>query len=288
MIAVLSWRLWQALAQPDREDPLIRRLSQADRPRNPPRSPHPDGGKRILRVQPLLMLLALVIGIGSFFYAPQLLMLFFTLPVVLLTLLVLSPLLLPAVVPWLGLLLTSEILAGVARERHWHTWHLLCALPGGALQANWSCAIGIAQRGAWLLPLRFLARLMLWLGVAVWLLLALLGIWLALTAQQALGGEQARLLLLLALGLAVYYAQLAQTLAVAVVCGMWASAFDWQRRDVAFAGLGLYLALGVLPLLLGLWMASHGWWLAAVGLALTLRECAVWLLWRHLRWRLGE
>lgn len=280
MIAVLSWRVWQALAQPDRDDPLLRRLSQADRPiaRQGP----------TWRVPRKLLLLAFVFMLGSLFYAPQFLMLFFSLPVVLLTLLVLSPLLLPVFVPLLGALLTSEILAGIARERHWHTWSLLCALPGGAVQANWSCAIGIAQRGVWLLPLRFMARLMLWLGGLFWLLLALLSVWLALTNQQALGDEQARLLLLLALGMAVYYAQLAQTLTVAVVCGMWASAFDWQRRDVAFAGLCLYLALGVLPLLLGLWLTSRGWWLVAVGLVLLLRECAVWLLWRHLRWRLGE
>ncbi len=280
MIAVLSWRVWQALAQPDREDPLVRRVSQTDRPIA---SQTPPG-----RVPRMLLLFALAIGIGSLFYAPQLLMLLFSLPVVLLSLLVLSPLLLPVVVPLLGALLTSEILAGIARERHGHTWSLLRALPGGAVQANWSCAIGIAQRRAWLSPLRFMARFMLWLGGLFWLLLALLSIWLALTNQQALGDEQARLLLLLALGMAVYYAQLAQTLAVAVVCGMWASAFDWQRRDVAFAGLCLYLALGVLPLLLGLWLTSRGWWLLAVGLVLLLRECAVWLLWRNLRWRLGE
>ncbi len=279
MIAVLSWRVWQALAQPDRDDPLVRRLSQADRPiaRQGP----------TWRAPRMLLALLVCLCLGSLVYAPQLLMFFFTLPVVLLTLLVLSPLLLPAIVPLLGVLLTSEILAGIARERHWHTWPLLCALPGGALQANWSCAIGIAQRGAWLLPLRFMARLMLWLGMALWLLLALLSLWLAITDQQALGEEQARLLLLLALGLVVYYAQLAQTLALAVVCGLWASAFDWQRRDVAFAGLCLYLALGVLPLLLGLWLMSQGWWLLAVGLALVLRESAAWLLWWHLRWRVG-
>lgn len=277
---MLSWRVWQALAQPDRDDPLLRRLSQADRPiarQGPP-----------WRVPRKLLLLAAVFMLGSLFYAPQFLMLFFSLPVVLLSLLVLSPLLLPVVVPLLGALLTSEILAGIARERHRRTWSLLCALPGGAAQANWSCAIGIAQRGFWLLPLRFMARLTLWLVGLFWLLLALLSIWLALTNQQALGDEQARLLLLLALGMAVYYAQLAQTLAAAVVCGMWASAFDWQRRDVAFAGLCLYLTLGALPLLLGLWLTSRGWWLLAVGLALLLRECAVWLLWRHLRWRLGS
>ncbi len=276
---MLSWRVWQALAQPDRDDPLVRRLSQADRPiaRQGPTWHAPR----------MLLALLVFLCLGSLFYAPQLLMFFFTLPVVLLTLLVLSPLLLPAIVPLLGVLLTSEILAGIGRERHWHTWPLLCSLPGGALQANWSCAIGIAQRGAWLLPLRFMARLMLWLGMTLWLLLALLSLWLAITGQQALGDEQARLLLLLALGLAVYYAQLAQTLALAVVCGLWASAFNWQRRDVAFAGLCLYLALSVLPLLLGLWMTSQGWWLVAVGLVLMLREAAAWLLWRHLRWRLG-
>ncbi|MCY4145176.1 MAG: hypothetical protein OXE95_01550 [Chloroflexi bacterium] len=277
---MFSWRVWQALAQPDRDDPLVRRLSQLDRPTS-------RQGSAWLAPSKLLGLLVFF-GLGSLFLAPQLLMVFFTLPVVLLALLVLSPLLLPAVAPLLGLLLTGEILAGLARERLWHTWPLLCALPGGALRANWSCAIGLAQRGNWLLPLRFLARLTLWLGMALWLLLALLSLWLAFSNQQAPGGEQARLLLVLGLGLVVYYAQLAQTLAVAVVCGLWPSAFNWQRRDVAFAGLGLYLALAVLPLLLGLWMTSQGWWLAGLGLALMLRECAAWLLWRHLRWRLGE
>ncbi len=277
---MLSWRLWQALAQPDRDDPLIRRLSQADRPiarQSPPwRAPLP------------LLLLLILLGIGSFFYAPQLLMAAFSLPIVMLTLVVLSPLLLPVVAPVLGLLLTSEILAGIARERQGHTWSLLCALPGGALRANWSCAIGIAQRAAWLLPLRLLARLMRWLVGAFWLLMALLSLWLALSNPAALGDEPARILLLLWLGLAVYYAQLAQTLAVAVVCGLWASAFEWQRRDVAFVGLCLYLALCLLPLLLGLWMMSLGWWLLALGMALLLRECGTWLLWQHLRWRLGE
>ncbi len=278
MIAVLSTGLWRALGQVERGDTITVRFSGAGKPARSKRGSFAPPRK--------LLALGLVIAAAALVAAPQLLTLAVALPLMTLSLLVLTPLLLPLIAPILGALLTSEIVAGIARERRQHTWELLCACPGGALQASWSCAIGIAQRTTWLLPLRFLARMTLRAVAGLWILLALLSLWLALTGQQPLGVEQVRLLSLLLLAMALYHAQLAQTLWLAALCGLWASAFEWRRSDAALAGLCLYLALAVLPLLAAAWLAGRGWALAGIALALAFREAAAWLLWRGLRWRL--
>ena len=212
--------------------------------------------------------------------APQLLVFALALPLIILSLLVLTPLLLPLIALWLGALLTSEIISGIARERQRHTWQLLCACPDGALRASVSCAIGFTQGTNWLLPLRFLALMTLRVGAALWILLLALGLWLGI------GVEQAWLLWLLALCLALYFALLAQTLWLAALCGLWASAFDLSRADATLAGLCLYLAVCVMPLLAGFWLAGRGLALEAALMLVALRELCAWMMWRGLRWRL--
>ena len=278
MSAVLSTGLWRALGQVERGDTITLRFSGAGRPSRRQRQTSALPRK--------LLVLGIVLVAAALIAAPQLLTLVVALPLMALSLVVLTPVLLPFFAPLLGALLTAEIVAGIARERSQHTWQLLCACPGGALQASLSCAIGIAQRTSWLLPLRFLARMTLRAAAALWLALAALGLWLALSGSQPLGAEQARLLLLLLLGMGLYHAQLAQTLWLAALCGLWASAFDLRRADAALAGLCLYLALAVLPLLAAFWLAGRGWALAGIALALASREAAAWILWRGLRWRL--
>ena len=278
MSAVLSTGLWRALGQVERGDSITLRFSGAGR-----------GLRRQRESSALprkLLALGIVVTAIALIAAPQLLTLVVALPLMALSLVVLTPVLLPFFAPLLGALLTSEIVAGIARERSQHTWQLLCACPGGALQASLSCAIGIAQRTSWLLPLRFLARMTLRAAAALWIALAALGLWLALSGQQPLGAEQARLLLLLLLGMGLYHAQLAQTLWLAALCGLWASAFAWRHADAALAGLCLYLGLAVLPLLAAGWLAGRGGALAGIALALAFREAAAWIMWRGLRWRL--
>ena len=275
---MLSRRVWLALAQPGLGDPIARRMVDS--------SPSTQSRPRSKRGRRLWLALAVALCVPSVIALPQVMILALIVPMTLLSLVVLSPALLPFVVPLLGASLTNEIIAGIAAEKSRHTWPLLCAGPGGALHASWSCAIGIARRGMWLLPLRFLARMTLWAGAGLWVALLALTLWLSVTGQLSPGGEQARMLLILALLMGLYLAQLAQTLGLAAVCGVWASAFDWSRFDAALAGLGMYLALAVMPLLAGGWLAARGQGLAAVMLVLAARECGAWLLWRHARWRL--
>ena len=275
---MLSRRVWLALAQPALGDPIARRMSDS----SPSAQSRPDSKRR----NRLWLALAIFLCVPAVIALPQMMILALVVPMTLLSLVVLSPILLPFVVPLVGASLTNEIIAGIADEKSRHTWPLLCAGPGGALHASWSCAIGIARRGMWLLPLRYLARMTLWAGAALWVALLAMTLWLSIAGRLTPGGEQARMLLILALLMGLYLAQLAQTLGIAVVCGVWAGAFDWSRVDAALAGLGMYLALAVIPLLAGVWLAARGQGLAAVAVALAARECGAWLLWRHARRRL--
>ena len=87
---MLSFRLWRSIVLADIHDPIFRRVSQIQTPAEAPRH-------RIHLPQQLIVLAALAI-IAAVFHSPELLILVFVVPILMITLIVVAPILLPAFV----------------------------------------------------------------------------------------------------------------------------------------------------------------------------------------------
>ena len=240
---MLSWRLWQLVSEPDINNPIFKRVSQIHKPVKQ---------SRHIRIPRLLVaggLLALMIILIQ---APQLLLLVFEIPILMITLIVLSPALLPFAILLAGAYLVSEVIGGIYREKHQYTYDLICASTQGSFNASWSFAIGILHRGDWFAALKWGTRLTLRLGQGILIALTLLTVWLAASDGYPVGFEQLRLLLMLALGLTLYYTQMTQTLVISLAVGLYASSLDWVKRDATWIGMVLYVLAQGLPFLLAL------------------------------------
>ncbi len=295
---MLSLRLWRTIAEVDIQDPIVRRVSQIRKPaaRSLPRARPPR----------LLWLIALVAIAPSVFMAPQLLALALALPIVMITLAVAAPVLLPALIWFAGAYHTGEIIRGIQREKHQNTYDLICASTQGKLKASWSFATGMLHRGGAFLPLTWGARASLRLGLAALIGLTVCTLLFALGGAASFGIEQIRLLALPLLALAVYYTNMTQAFTLAHIIGLLASSFDWARRDAMLVGLVLYVALSSLPLLGAALAYVPFRWLVvephpaalllvealALLLIIAVRELAVVALWsalkRRMNSRLGE
>lgn len=249
---MLSWSLWRLISEPDTNNPIFKRVSQIHQPavkkRRRPKIP------RLLVAVSLIALAAILIQ------SPHLLLLVLEIPVVMITLVVMSPVLLPFVILLAGLWLISEVIDGIYREKHQYTYDLICVSTKGSLNANWSFAMGILHRGGWFSGLRWGTRLSLRLGQGILAALALLTLCLVATNSHLVGFEQLRLLLMPALLLTLYYTHMTQTFVISLMVGLYASSFDWVKRDVTWVGMVLYVLAQCLPFLLALlvYMAFHG------------------------------
>ncbi len=289
---MLSFRLWRNIVDADIKDPIFRRASQIQAPATAPR--------RRLGSARLLVFLALPALIAAVLHSPQLLVLVLLLPMLMITLIVVAPILLPFGVLLLGVPLTTAVIDGIYREKHQYTYDLICASTRGTLKASWSFATGILYRSDWFLPLRWGTRTTARFGLAALGGLLLFTLSSAVLSREQVGFEQLRLLLLVALGLALYYSNMTQTLALSLVIGLFASSFDVSRQDGMFVGIFVYVALTVLPLaaagvvvfLFGrLALAPHPLILllveaGALLLIMGLRELLIMLLWSALQRRL--
>ena len=240
---MLSWRLWQLVSEPDINNPIFKRVSQIHKPAKQTRH---------IRIPRLLVAGSLLALMIILIQAPQLLLLVFEIPILMITLIVLSPALLPFAILLAGAYLVSEVIGGIYREKHQYTYDLICASTQGSFNASWSFAIGILHRGDWFAALRWGTRLTLRLGQGILIALTLLTVWLAASDGYPVGFEQLRLLLMLALGLTLYYTQMTQTLVISLVVGLYASSLDWVKRDATWIGMVLYVLAQGLPFLLAL------------------------------------
>ena len=248
----------------------------------------------------LLIVAAIPALIAALAHTPELLVLVLVIPMLMLTLMVATPVLLPLFVIFAGARLTFEVISGIYREKHQHTYELICASTRGALQASWSFAAGVLYRSDWFLPLRWGTLLTCRLGLAALGVLGAFTLLAALLTPQAVGMEQLRLLALVALMLALYYSNMTQTLALSLLVGLYASSFDWSRNDGMTVGIFLHLALTSLPLAVGglafvlfgraafesgplLRTLAEG---GSLLLIVALREAQIALLWRALARRL--
>lgn len=289
---MLSWRLWRSITNVDFKDPVFRRVSHVS-------DPGPPAQRRFRPPRWLLPLTTLALAI-AIINAPQWLILLLIVPMLLVTLLVAAPILLPLAVLLAGLPLTANVISGILREKHQYTYDLLCASTRGTLDASWAFASGILYRSRWFLHLRWGTRLSLRAGLAALGGLSIFALYSSITSGPAFGFEQARLLLLTALLLALYASNLTQTLVLSLLVGLVASSFDHARQDSTLIGIVAYLTLAVLPLLAGASvLVACGRILiepgpaalmlletAALLLVVGLREAAIVLLWSALRRRL--
>ena len=295
---MISFRLWRSISDAAIDDPIFRRTSQFQRTAR--------ASKRQRRLPPTLILLAGLALVAAVVHSPALLVLVLLVPMLLIVLMVASPILLPLYIWAAGLQLTAEVIGGIFREKHQYTYDLICASTRGALAASWSFATGMAHRCDWFTPLRWGTRLSLRAGTALLGGLSVFALLAAISSGSAFGVEQLRLLLMLALLLALYYSNMTQTLALSLVVGLYASSFNLSRQDSMLIGLFLYALLSLLPLLAGaLVLVAFGmlalepgpaaWMLAEAGallLVIAAREGAVGLLWwglaRRLEWGRGR
>lgn len=289
---MLSIRLWRSIAEAAIDDPIFRRTSQIRRPA-PKR-------KRRPRLPRLLMLAACLALAGAVVHSPEFLVLILIVPILMITLMVASPILLPLYIWVAGVQLTNEIIGGIFREKHQYTYDLICASTRGTLDASWAFAIGILYRSNWFMPLHWGTRLTLRAGLALLGGLGIFALHAAFSSGEAFGFEQARILLIVALLLALYYSNMTQTLALSLVIGLFASSYDLSRQDSTLIGIFAYVMLSALPLVAGvlalfafsrvlvephpvtLMLVEAG----AAALVVGLREAAIALLWSGLRRRL--
>lgn len=289
---MLSSRLWRSIADAAVDDPIFRRVSQAQTSLTAP--------KRRLRLSRALLFLGALVFIAALIHAPGLIVLVLLVPILLITLIVIAPILLPGIALVAGAYLTAEIIGDIFREKRQHTYDLICASTRGALDASLSYATGVLYRGEWFLPLRWGSRLTLRAGWAALGGLSVFALFTAVSGAQALGLEQLRLLLLVLLCLALYYSNMTQTLVLSMLAGLLASSFDLSRHDATVIGVFTTLLLSLLPLLAGgslliglgrlalephllLWMAVE---VGALALVVGLRELGIMLLWTVLSQRL--
>ncbi len=293
---MLSARLWRQIAQPNRGNPIFRRASQGYRPASAPPS------YRFPRFWLLIgLLLAGMAAVAAVALQPQLLVLVFVIPIVMIMLVVASPALLPLFALALGPVLVVEIIGGIDREKRQRTYDLICSSTPGSLQASWSVAKGISHRGGWFAALRWGWAQSLRLGGGLLAAALVLILWLLLSDASRLGLAQLRVPLLIGLLLILYYSHLPQTVLLSALLGLFMSSFDLRRRDAAALGVCLYVIAQALSIGLALvfvavcgrlfyapppllWMGVEG---AAVALIVLSREALIVALWRGLAARLG-
>jgi len=234
-----SWRLWRTIADADINNPIFRRVSQIQKPtaRSMPGWRPPQ----------LLWLAALFAAIAAVGLAPPLLALALILPMIMITLMVAAPFYLPLVIWVAGAASTGEIISGIYREKHQHTYDLICASTQGKLQASWSFASGILYRGGVFAALRWATAASTRVGLAALAGLAFFVVLFAIFNHGGFGIEQLRLLLIPLLLIALYGTNMTQTFVMSHITGLLASSFDWAKRDALLVGLAAYGLLSLLP-----------------------------------------
>ena len=293
-----SWRLWNTIADADINDPIFRRVSQIQKP-----TVRLSPGRRAPR---LLWPLAIFGALSAIVLAPQMLALALVLPMIMITLIVAAPVYLPLLVWVAGAVSTGEIISGIYREKHQHTYDLICASTQGKLKASWTFATGLLHRSGTFAALRWGTLASARVGLAALAGLALFVIAFAIFNQGGFGVEQLRLLLIPLLLIALYSTNMPQTYVTSQIIGLLASSCEWAKRDALLVGLVAYGLLSLLPLAgAGLMYAAFAWLaiephpllrltveISGALLIIGGRELTIMALWsalkRRLNSRLGE
>ena len=290
---MLSWRLWQSMAA-DINDPIFRRVSQIHMPDQAP--------KPRFRLPRLVALLGALAMIAAVIHLPALLILVFVIPMLMIATIVAAPLLVPIATLLAGMHLTAEVISGIYREKRQYTYDLICALTQGRLSVSWSFATGITHRDGWFPALHWGTLTAMRIGLGVLAGLSILALSMTISGGGALGFEQARLLVLIVLLLALYYSNMVQTLVTSLIIGLLSSSFEWSKPDATVFGVFVYVVVSAIPwLAAGLILFAFGRLVVepaplmriavestALLVIIALRELVILLLWRALKWRLNS
>jgi len=291
---VLSWRLWQTLAEPASRNPIFnfvrdKRKSQAESTSFRP-------------VTKWLGIIALILSIVALIREPGLIFVAIQIPLLLVVVIVVSPLFLPLFAIFAGGYLVNKIILRIHQEKRQFTYELLCASPEGALHANWSFASGLLHRDDWFQWLKIMTLLSYkFARVAVIGLIGLVAV-LLLIGDSSIGYSQVYMLVTVALGVALFYTNLHQSLALSMTIGLFSSSLESTRRDATIIGLLTYFFAQLTPFLVALlvyiliqtMLPMSKSILDIVAITLTamsiyvVRESFILVMWQGLKYRLNS
>ena len=110
---MMSLRLWRQVSQPDIQNPIVRRVSQMNKP--------VSKASRSYRTPRVLLVFSAIAVTALLVHAPQLFTVLFALPMIVIVLVVASPALLPLFTVVAGAFTVLEVINGIYREKVQHT-----------------------------------------------------------------------------------------------------------------------------------------------------------------------
>ena len=236
---LLTWKLWRVL----REPPLMAHTLYRRFVSRQPLSFRLSYDRRIVWLLLWLLVAYLAIKHG----VVSLLLMILLIPALGVLAFLLLPVFLPVLTTLLGGFWAASISATVIRERHTHTYDLLCLAPGGGLGANWAIASGCLHRGEAFDALRAAVYAALAIGLmflGAMILVALL------TAAAGTGSAQhllvpARTLLELVVVLVMFWLHYVQSVVLSALAGIYVPGLWEGRADTPWVALLFFLALQV-------------------------------------------
>lgn len=236
---MLSWRLWQTIAEPVTKNPIFNRVRNDD-------SSHPKSDFRF-KIPRYIYFVAIFLGVIALIRIPSGFVMLVQVPVLFIVLTVISPLLLPFAVFFGGGYLVSKVTSNIHREKRQYTYELLCASPLGSLNANWLFAAGLLHRGGWFHTLKLGMFFTYRVGQVVIVILGILTLLTFFSTDDLSRAESLRTLINLMLLLGLYYASLFQAIVLSLLIGLYTSSTDLSRRDANFVCLVTHILLQFLP-----------------------------------------
>lgn len=241
ILSMLSWRLWQTIAEPSIRNPIFSFVRDKKEPIKKSQSP------RLKLIRYGLIFVITLLMLIAFIRVPEFLILLFQIPLMMIVLIIISPLFLPLAFVMIGGYLVNKISQGIHREKYQYTYELLCASPDGSLYANWSFAKGILHRYGWFPWLKSATHIFYRLGqfiTASIFLIVTIGL---LTGSENMGVEQIQLVASLVLLLGLFYTTMQQSLALSFIIGLYTGSMDISRHDASLIAVLSYTLLQILP-----------------------------------------
>ncbi|GEM_PF-1162516 len=242
---MLSWRLWDTLAEPASRNPIFTFVR--DR-----RKPQPKLELQSSLFVRLLWVIAIVLVVIGLIRIPEMLIYLFQVPILAVTFLVVSPLLLPLGAILAGGYLVHKITERIHKEKRQFTYELLCTSPDGALYANWSFATGILHRDGWFQWMKAITLITYRLGRIAVSVIAVILLGLLVLGDGSIGFSEIHLIISLALLVGLYYTNIQQSISLSLMIGLFASSLNSSRRDANIIGLLTYFLSQLTPFLIAL------------------------------------
>ena len=242
---MLSWRLWQSLAEPASRNPIFLFV----RDQRKPQRKNTTNQSLIIRLLWLVAFIVLIIGLIRI---PEMLIYLFQVPILAIVLVVVSPLFIPLGAIFAGGYLVYKIVERIHKEKRQFTYELLCASPDGALFANWSFASGLLHRDGWFQWMKSITLVVYQFARIAVIVISVILLLLLLAGDKTIGFAQIHLVISFALFVGLYYTNIQQTMALSITTGLFASNLRSSHRDASIIGLLTYCLAQLTPFLTAL------------------------------------